>query len=148
MSVNWSWKNKMGEFVDSYDQTANLYEANCLAAIIYEWKETDEETKEVKNMYQFGGFWNDKEHLERCVGLRKRYEGIKENMYSDCKAIRLNTYYKSSMDIAQCFARAKMPNFKIELYYEEPAKEENNTTGKTYNSIINSRLFTAKELKL
>lgn len=128
MSVNWSWKNKMGEFVDNYDQTANLYTANCLAAIIYEWKETDKETGEVKDMYQFGGFWNDKEHLERCIGIKKRYDNTKANIYEDYKGIKLNTYYKESMEIVKCFVKAKLPNFKIELYYEEPVKEENKTT--------------------
>lgn len=118
MSVNWSWKELKGIItwkseVDNKKYRVNLYQANCLGALIYEYK--DQETN--KNMYSFMGFWNDETHLKRCLGLTKNYDNKKENIYKDIiLKIRLNTYYKDSLKIAEYFAKA---NIKVELYYKE-----------------------------
>lgn len=116
MAVNWSWKNKMG-VISWYDEIANktfkvnIYQANCLGAYIYEFKQDG------KNMYQFMGFWNDTKHLKCCLGLSKSYDGTKENIYKDIvKKIKLNTYYKDCLVIAELFAKA---GHKVELYYKE-----------------------------
>lgn len=121
MSVNWSWKHKLGtiKLVQTHNDvkrtfTLNIYCANCLGAIIYEYK--DKETKQ--DMYSFWGFWNDAKHLERCLGLTKEY---KENLYKDpCNyfaKIKLNTYFKKdALKIAELFSKA---GHKVELYYKE-----------------------------
>lgn len=118
MAVNWSWKHKKGiitwksEF-DNKKYIVNLYEANCLGALIYEYK--DQKSK--KNMYQFMGFWNDESHLKRCLGLTKNYDNTKENIYKDIiLKIKLNTFYKDSIKIAQHFVKV---GIKVELYYKE-----------------------------
>ncbi len=72
MAVNWSWKQKMGVMYSEQSHPANgvfkfkvnIYRANCLGALIYDFK--DKETK--KDMYQFMGFWSDIAHLKRCLG--------------------------------------------------------------------------------
>lgn len=115
MAVNWYWDRKMG--VITIEQRGNkhkinLYKANCLGALIYEYKDT--ETK--KNMYQFFGFWNNEEHLKRCLGLDKKYP---DNIHTDFKKAKLNTYYKDSLIIAKNLVKAKI---KVELYYKEPKK--------------------------
>ena len=135
MSVNWSWKHKMGEV--SVERTVpdtgkkirfklNMYSANCLAAVIYEFKEKDNDNK-VHNMYRFWCFWNDIKHLERCLGLRKDYDGDHKNVYNgsvdwdNWKKIKLNVYYKEMLAVAGAFAKA---GHKVELYYKEPKKEK------------------------
>ena len=123
MSVNWSWKAKKGYMVveqkpnENVSQKfkVNIYQANCLGALIYDFK--DKETK--KDMYNFWGFWNDESHLKKCLGLTKNYDGKKENIYDGWQKITkvvLNTYYKDYTKIASNFAKA---GIKVELYYKE-----------------------------
>lgn len=101
----------------------NMYSANCVAAIIYEYKEKDEETGKVHNMYQFFGFWNDLDHLKRCLGLMKSYDGTCTNLYNGTEdwdnwtKLKLNTYYPEMIKVAALFAKA---GHKVELYYKEP----------------------------
>ena len=126
MSVNWLWKHKMGEMIVTQQHNkdvaplkfkVNLYSANCVAALIYEYK--DKETG--KDMYTFHGFWNDMAHLERCLGLRKDCGGSMHNAYAEDHykviCIRLNTYYKEMIKVATAFAKA---GIKVELYYKDP----------------------------
>ena len=128
MAVTWSWSEKLGsmEFTQKHEKeefhyTLNLYCGNCLAAIIYEFK--DQETG--KDMYQFNSFWNDKDHLKNCLGLSKDFNtNIYNNEYNDnhLDVIRLNTYYeKDAMTIAKLFVKAR---HKVELYYEVPVKKD------------------------
>ena len=111
--VNWEWKHKVGTMhcknLKNQKYKLNIYKANCLGAIIYEYKDT--ETKE--NMYRFSHFWNDLTHLKKCLGFFKK----EDNLYNDFLVkISLNTYYKDSIKIAELFAKA---GFKVELYYKE-----------------------------
>lgn len=121
MSVNWSWKEKIGAMyikqlnkeVGDFKFKVNIYHANCLGALIYDYK--DEETKE--DMYRFWGFWNDIEHLKNCLGLKKGYDNIyNDNGYQVVLKVKLNVYYKKCLKIADCFAKA---GIKVELYYKE-----------------------------
>jgi hypothetical protein len=60
MAVNWDWKAKKGVITwksCGKNYKVNLYQANCLGALIYEYKEDG------KDMYRFMGFWNDLAHL-------------------------------------------------------------------------------------
>ena len=117
MAVNWSWKNKMGVLTckDSSGKKykVNLYEANCLGALIYEYK------SDGKEMYSFWGFWNDVTHLKNILGLNKKNE---DNLYKDVVVkISLNTYYLSNLKVAELFAKAKT---KVEMYYKKMPAEE------------------------
>lgn len=131
MSVNWSWKHKMGEVTVVRQWKAedkpikfklNLYSANCVAAVIREYKEVDEAGKK-HNMYQFWCFWNDLDHLKRCLGLIKNYDGKKDNLYDGHDdidhwvKIKLNIYYPEMVKVGALFAKAK---HRVELYYKEP----------------------------
>ncbi len=120
--VNWNWKEKMGVMyiiqpnteIGDFKFKVNIYNGNCLGVLIYDYK--NEETK--KDMYRFWGFWNNLEHLKNCLGLTKGYNDniyIDEGVQSVLK-IKLNTYYKNCLKIAECFAKA---GIKVELYYKE-----------------------------
>ena len=129
MSVNWLWKNKMGtiKLVQKHPSTKesrsfniNIYGANCLGALIYEYKEVDEDGKK-HDMYRFWGFWNDAKHLSNCLGLTGDHKG--DNLYNDpygcgvIAKIKLNMYFKKdALKIAELFALA---GHKVELYYKE-----------------------------
>ncbi|MCM1556208.1 MAG: hypothetical protein NC087_01600 [Anaeroplasma bactoclasticum] len=111
MSVNWSWKERMGVMYlkQSHPATGefkfkiNIYGANCLGALIYDYK--DEETK--KAMYQFWGFWNDITHLKRCLGLVKGFDNIYvDKGFQSVLKVKLNTHYKDCLKIADCFVKA------------------------------------------
>lgn len=116
MAVTWSWKSKIGSCVyvqheidNKYKNQKfkmNIYEANCLFAMIWEFK------KDGKNMYQFQTFASDRTHFERC---------LKDKCYKDdwfyYTSWKLNTYYKQSIDIAKLLTKY---GFKVQLYYKEP----------------------------
>lgn len=113
MAVNWNWNKKIGVATmlnhDGKKYKLNIYEANCLGALIYEFKDENG-----KAMYQFYGFWNDIKHLKNCLGLSREY---KDNLYKGVMLkIKLNTFYKDCIKIATYFAKA---NIKVELYYKE-----------------------------
>ena len=128
MSVNWSWKAKKGAIAwvptkEAKNEGAkafkwNFYQANCIGCFLYEYK--DKETN--KDMYKFMTFFNDWEHVKRCLGLVKTRDGYKDNLYKEMysthtiKEIRLNTYYKDNLKLADLFTRA---GFKVKLYYKE-----------------------------
>lgn len=118
MSVNWSWKHKMGEVViaqmhqnEVIKFKMNIYEANCLCAVIYEF-----ENEEGKKQYQFYSFFSDLEHLKRCLK-----DGILTNGADKWLKVKLNTFYKDSLKIAKELSKAKI---KVELYYKEPKERK------------------------
>lgn len=123
MSVNWSWKDKMGSVVltqkhpkyESKDFDINIYAGNCLMIMLYEYKNEDGEEH-----YQMQAFFNDMAHLKRCIGLAKDYEGKYDNMLSHEPNVyhtwKLNTYFKDSAKIAEQLTKA---GYKVELYYEK-----------------------------
>jgi hypothetical protein len=114
MSVNWLWKNKMGTVTcKQHEQKYKLtvYKGNCLCVLIYHYKEGK------KNVYAFNNFFNDVEHLERCIGLRKCSDGTKEDMFKDSWIKwELNTFFKESLKIAERLTKAGYP---VKLYYKE-----------------------------
>lgn len=154
MSVNWSWKRKMGEMVfeklfhPAFEKqiengevnalfSVNIYEANCLGALIYEFVDDEDldENGKPEEKYTFWGFWNDLEHFKNCVGQGKKGSGYDDGkiVYDDgwhklVKA-RLNTYYNYKLyhdtnkilKMAECFTKA---GIEVELYYEEPNEDK------------------------
>ncbi len=115
MSVNWSWKHKMGSIQwkneDGKKITVNVYQGNCLCVMVRTYK------KEGKELYSFYGFFDDTNHLKRCIGLSKNYDGTIYNIYKgEWLKWKLNTYYEQSFAIARQLVKA---GFKVELYYKE-----------------------------
>lgn len=106
----------------------NIYGANCVAAVVYEYKEVDSNTGKKRDMYRFWCFWNNISHLKRCLGLIKDYDGSKSNLYNgtqdwdNWKKLKLNIYYKDMLKMAELFAKA---GHKVELYYKEPKVKKN-----------------------
>lgn len=98
--------------------TRNIYRANCLFAVISEWYDT----VKAQEMYEVHYFFEDADHLKRCLGLKKNHEGEKYDMYANCfVSMRLNTFFKESITIAKLFTRA---GHEVTLYYEEIQYEE------------------------
>ena len=119
MAVRWNWKDKLGEICYKEARNGkpitikqNIYRGeNCLAALIYEWKDT--ETKQ--NMYQFVGFWNDSKHLKNFI------ESISKDNNINLKKVKLNTYYKDFKVISEQFTKAR---YTVTLYYKEPKEDK------------------------
>ena len=118
MSVNWNWKDKMGEMIldyrDDYEKpfeehTLSIYDGNCLAVILEEYKDDDG-----TDLYNFYGFFNDKKHMEDGYLKNKVFDSDGLRL----KTLKLNANYKDIWTIAKAFIKA-MPNITIEIYYEE-----------------------------
>ena len=120
MAVNWNWNMKMGVITWNNSNTekvekvkVNLYKGNCLGVVINDYK--DKETN--KKMYQFVTFFNDLDHLKRCLGLLKCWDGTTSNMLKNViLKVKLNTYFKDCIKMAELFAKV---GIKVELYYKE-----------------------------
>ena len=125
MSVNWDWKDKMGtiEWTENGQNfIVNVYRGNCLCVFTYNYEEDG------RKLYDFCGFMNDAEHLKRCIGIAKDYDGTLHNIYKDIwLKWRLNTYYKEAFTLARWLTKA---GFTVELFYKdikENKNEENNS---------------------
>ena len=114
MSVNWKWGDKMGTVEckqGDNEYTLNVYKANCLCVLVYEYE------KDGKHYYDYGGHFNDLQHLKVCVGLSKDWKGEKENIYKNLWVKwKLNTYYKETFSIVKPLTQA---GFTVELFYKE-----------------------------
>lgn len=129
MALNWLWSEKCGELTFSQNYkgeeykefTVDLYQGNALLIMIYPYKENGED------WYSMWGWFLDKGHMKRCLGLEKSSDGTKENLYNrdGCRFLKIrlnkakNRYWK---DIVTSLAMA-FDDLTIELYSE---KEENN----------------------
>ena len=68
-------------------------------------------------MYQFVTFFNDLNHLKRCLGLLKCWDGTTSNLFKNViLKVKLNTYFKDCIKMAELFAKG---GIKVELYYKE-----------------------------
>lgn len=130
MSLNWSWKEKIGEIDLTQERklksgetwkhncTLSLYEGNAFLIMIHEYK--DEEGKDRYNLYSF---FANKEHGQILLGLKKNYEGKKENIFSGgldtWKTVRLyKNKSRNFKTLVQMFAEA-FDNLTIEIITEE-----------------------------
>ena len=125
MSLNWNWKDKCGEatFFENYPDseprtyTVNLYEGNAYLIFIYEYEENGE------GMYTLNSFWCDKTHMNRCLGIDKKYkatygENMYEKPYSRLTKIRLNkAKCRNIKEIIKAMVEA-FDNLEIEIYNE------------------------------
>ena len=125
MSLNWSWDSKCGEAVveqnygdEKHTFTMTLYEGNAYLIFLHEYQD-DNGT----NMYNLWNFWADKEHMQKCLGLKKTRDGELRNLHdgdtSRITKFRFNKaksrYYK---EIVKAVTQA-FDNITIELYTEE-----------------------------
>ena len=125
MSLNWNWKDKCGEvtYFENYPDseprtyTVNLYEGNAYLIFIYEYEENGE------GMYTLNNFWCDKTHMNRCLGIDKKYKStygknMYENPYSRLTKIRLNkAKCSNAKEIIKAMVEA-FDNLEIEIYNE------------------------------
>ena len=125
MSLNWDWKDKCGEatYFENYPDseprtyTVDLYEGNAYLIFIYEYKEDG------KDMYTLNNFWADKTHMNRCLGIDKKYKSTYgNNMYvKPCERltrIRLNkAKCEKTGEIVSAFIKA-FDHIDIEVYTE------------------------------
>ena len=126
MALYWDWDDKCGEATmvrkignrEPKEFTISLYEGNAFLIFIYEY------TEDGKEMYNMQGFFVDKPHMKRCLGIDKKYkETYGNNMYdkpyNKITKIRINKakcrHYK---DIVTAFAEA-FENIEIEIYTEK-----------------------------
>lgn len=110
MSVNWLWKDKMGEISCQRGERKyklNVYSGNCMCVMVYHYTENGEP------YYMCHGFFNDAEHLKKCLGLVQGHDNIYEKEW---KKWKLNTYFKDSLTLAKLLTQA---GYKVELYYKE-----------------------------
>lgn len=129
MSLNWDWNKKVGEvvFTQTFDgkersYTSNLYNGNACLIMVYEYTDPADN----KDKYQLTGFFADKTHMKRCLGIDKRWKStLGKNMYADPDSyerltkIRLNkAKCRDCKDIVMAFYEA-FDDVTIELYSEE-----------------------------
>lgn len=116
MSLNWDWKDKLGELVitdGNREWNIDVYAGNALAIFVYNY--TDEQGEK---MYQLHNFFADREHLKNMLGMGKgSYKHEKLEYFSDWRHLKLNTAYKRTADIVQLLAKAHV-DVTIELYYD------------------------------
>lgn len=137
MALTWLWDNKCGEAVfkrkraidspkddtvktvyKTEEYTVNLYEGNAELIFIYEYE------KDGKQMYDVMGFFADKEHMKRCLGIDKRYKetygyNMYEKDYDRLAKIRFNkAKSRHYEEIIKAFVQA-FKNIEIEVYSEE-----------------------------
>lgn len=108
MSLNWKWSDKYGEVIckgTNKEWKFNIYGGNALAIFIYEWKEEDIE------QYQLQGFFCDKDHAKRCLGISKGTV----NIYKDYIRYRINVNHPKGRILAELLVKA-YDNVEIELY--------------------------------
>lgn len=135
MALQWLWKNKCGEAtfrrrtidtdtenITYKDVTVNLYEGNAYLIFINEWEEDG------AGKYALWGFFGDKVHMKRCLGIDKKYKHTYGNNRYDTEydrlvKIRLNKAKSHNYKdiIAACVQAFK--EIEIEVYTEEDSAD-------------------------
>lgn len=128
MALQWHWDKKCGEatFRTPTDKTkkgyrdykVSLYEGNAYLIFIYEYKENE------KDMYNLKGFFADKAHMRRCLGLDRQYkqtygDNSYDREYDRLIKIRFNKKKcRNYMEIITALVQA-FDNIEIDVYSEE-----------------------------
>lgn len=78
MAVNWYWKHKLGEVIykavsENATWKLDIYGGNMMCCFIYNFKQQDEQTGEMKKMYRFFIWFNDLEHAKRVLKDNKDF---------------------------------------------------------------------------
>lgn len=118
MALHWNFNDKCGTLT-VYEERTNterelsLYEGNAELIILCEHK--DETCNDGEFRYWLYGFFADKVHMRRCLGLEKGYD----NSYDNVTKLRINKAKHSDWKtIVTAFARA-LDNITIEVYNEK-----------------------------
>lgn len=108
MSLNWQWKNVIGEIEKNGNERIFIYEGN--AFLIFIWENEKE--------YSLANFASDKRHCENCLGLHpKEFEGMK--YWYENKTYILSAGSKNAMKFVELLAKAKIKcTVKIVEKYE------------------------------
>lgn len=130
MSLNWDWKDKIGELTIKQKQTENgkdtwnrykisLYEGNALLIMLYEFK-----TDDGKEMWDMWSFWSDKTHAKRMLGLDKRWKDTYgKNTYvknwQTVTRIRINKAKSRNWKEIVALMSEAFDDIQIELYTKE-----------------------------
>lgn len=107
MSLNWEWKDKMGNCTYANGAVANLYGGNALVIAVCEYED---------NTYQLAWFASDESHMKNMLGLTKDYENVFAG-FGICK-MRLNINHPKTAKLAQLIVKSKT-KITLELYEEE-----------------------------
>lgn len=114
MALHWNFDEKVGTLTavekNGKEYELGLYEGNAELIILWEYK-----NEKGEDMWQMYGFFADKEHMKRCLGLAKGYD----NSYDHVTKLRINKARHSDWkNIVTAFARA-LDNITIEIYNEK-----------------------------
>ena len=121
MALQWHWNEKIGEAVfdniylsdPTKEATINLYEGNALLIMINEYKDK----KTGNDMYDLFGFFSDKTHMNRCLGLVKGYDNIYAS-YGRLKRISFNkAKSRNYLNIIPALIKA-FDDIEIKIYTE------------------------------
>lgn len=131
MALNWNWNEKVGEATlvqkqkggDGKRFTIDLYQGNAFLIAIYRFK-TEEDEKEDTFHYTLHGFFCDKEHAKRCLGLAKGYTvnswGRADNgisYFEDITLYRNRIPKQDFKDLVTLFAQADFGGeFRINIF--------------------------------
>lgn len=120
MALNWLWSDKCGELVvdrknpktkETETYKVNLYSGNAWLIMLYEYKQDGEK------YYNMWSFFDDKAHMNKCLGLTKGSNNIFENSYETIKRVKLKADKNCHADqIAKAFKKA-FPKMKVIVEY-------------------------------
>ena len=122
MALQWHWDKKVGEAVfdglylndPTKETVVNLYEGNALLIMIYEYKDKTTDN----DMYDMFGFFVDKQHMNRCLGLVKGHDNIYAQ-HGRLKKISFNkAKSKNYNQIIPALVKA-FDDIEIKIYTEE-----------------------------
>lgn len=102
MALNWNFETDyVGTWTENdgeHEWTYKLYSGNALLIMCAEWE------KDGEQLYSVHGFFVDKDHMKRCLGLVKGTD----NIYSSKRlTVELKSSYRHSKDIATALIKAK-----------------------------------------
>lgn len=114
MSLNWSFKEKVGEAVIRQGEKKyrlNLYQGNAFLIFLSEWEEDG------VGKYQLWSFFADKEHAKNCLGLKKGHDSIFDEGNELIK-VRLNKKKYSYVNEFVGMLVKAFDEIQIEIYSE------------------------------
>ena len=82
--VVWDWNKSIGTLKIGDDATMTLYEGNAFLIGLYEFTAEDGQEQ-----YQLGLLFADEGHAKRSLGLTKRPDGGKYNLYGEDADVKL-----------------------------------------------------------
>lgn len=105
---------RRGEGARAHSFRVYFYASNCLACLASDFYREDikDGKKVVVRDHTFWGFWNDQQHLDRC---------LKDKLYNDesldghVSLVKINVFEPEMLKVARAFAKH---GFKVQVYYK------------------------------